>query len=73
MEQTRPTTKTAAEKRFSLLRLENVRCFEKVEIPLDPRLTVIIGENGAGKTTVVEAIASLSYGDEEGLQRYKIG
>ncbi len=41
------------EKRFSRLRIENLRCFEKVEIPLDPHLTVIIGENGAGKTTIV--------------------
>jgi predicted ATPase len=65
-------TTASSEKRFSRLRIENLRCFEKVEIPLDPRLTVIIGENGAGKTTVVEAIASLSYGDEEGLQSFPL-
>ena len=72
MEQTRRRIQTEAEKRFSLLRLENIRCFEKAEIPLDPRLTVVIGENGAGKTTVAEAIASLSYGDEEGLQSFPL-
>ena len=62
----------SGEKWFSRLRIENLRCFEKVEIPLDPHLTVIIGENGAGKTTIVEAIASLSYGDEEGLQSFPL-
>lgn len=47
---------------FTVLRLKNLRCFEEEEIPLDPRVTVIIGENGAGKTTVAEALASLSGG-----------
>jgi energy-coupling factor transporter ATP-binding protein EcfA2 len=49
-----------------------VRCFEDVEVPLDPRVTVIIGENGAGKTTIAEAMASLSAGDGEGLTAFPL-
>jgi len=43
--------------------LNNYRCFEHLEIDLHPRLTVFVGENGAGKTAVLDAIAS-------GLGRY---
>ena len=35
-----------AEPWFDRLRLTNVRCFEDVEVPLDRRVTVTIGENG---------------------------
>ena len=52
---------------FTALHLQNVRCFAETEIRLDPRLTVMIGENGAGKTTVAEVLASFPYGDAEGL------
>jgi energy-coupling factor transporter ATP-binding protein EcfA2 len=61
-----------SEGRFTTLRLKNLRCFEETEISLDPRITVIIGENGAGKTTVAEALASLSSGDEEGLRHFPL-
>lgn len=37
--------------------LQNFRCFEKLEIGLHKKLTVIIGANGAGKTSLLEAIA----------------
>ncbi len=57
---------------FTMLRLKNVRCFDEVEIPLDPRMTIIIGENGAGKTTMAEAMASLSYGEDEGLHDFPL-
>jgi recombinational DNA repair ATPase RecF len=53
---------TDSEGRFTALRLKNLRCFEEVDIPLDPRVIVIIGENRAGKTTVAAALASLSSG-----------
>jgi energy-coupling factor transporter ATP-binding protein EcfA2 len=47
--------------------LENVRCFVHAEVPLGERVTVIIGANGSGKTTIAEALASLAPGEGEGL------
>ncbi len=37
--------------------LKNFRCFEDLEIPLHPRLTVLVAENGGGKTSILDAIA----------------
>ncbi|MBI5562445.1 MAG: AAA family ATPase [Deltaproteobacteria bacterium] len=55
-----PTKETGAPQ--SLLRidgmtLENYRCFSKLEIAFDPRLTVIVAKNGCGKTAVLDAVA----------------
>lgn len=72
MARIRQNRHTGSEGRFTALRLQNVRCFDAVEIALDPRLTVIIGENGAGKTTVAEVMASLSYGEDEGLRHFPL-
>ena len=72
MARTRQNRHAGSEGRFTALRLQNVRCFDAIEIPLDLRLTVIIGENGAGKTTVAEAMASLSYGEDEGLRHFPL-
>ena len=55
---------------FNRLILKNVRCFAEADIVLDPRMTVIIGGNGAGKTTIVECLASMTHGDEEGLTTF---
>lgn len=38
------------------LDLENFRCYKKLHIDLDPRLTVVVGENGKGKTAIFDAI-----------------
>jgi predicted ATP-binding protein involved in virulence len=42
------------------LTLENFRCFEKAELgPFDPHFNLLIGENGAGKSSVLVALAEL--------------
>ena len=38
------------------IRLKNYRCFKDIELEFDNELTVLVGENGAGKTTVLSAI-----------------
>lgn len=44
--------------RLKKITLTNFRCFEKLELDLHPRLTVIVGENGAGKTAILDGIAA---------------
>lgn len=39
------------------LSLENFRAFEKLELEAGNRLTLLIGENGKGKTSILDAIA----------------
>ena len=41
--------------------LRNFRCFEELSIVFDPRLTIFVGENGRGKTAILDAIA-ISFG-----------
>lgn len=40
------------------LHLENYRCFERLVLKLEPDLTVLFAENGGGKTTLLNAIAT---------------
>ena len=35
--------------------LHNFRCFSDIEIKFNNRLTVVVGNNGAGKSTILEA------------------
>lgn len=44
--------------RLKKITLDNFRCFKTLEIDLHPRLTVVVGENGAGKTAVLDGIAT---------------
>lgn len=44
--------------RLKSVTLKSFRCFESLKLDLHPRLTVIVGENGAGKTAVLDGIAS---------------
>ena len=43
--------------RLEKLRLENFRCYEALDIGFDPQMTVIVGDNGKGKTAIFDAIA----------------
>jgi len=45
------------------LKINNFRCFEKLEVFFDDKLTVFIAENGGGKTALLDAVA-------EGLKAY---
>ncbi len=38
------------------LELSNFRCFKALTLPLHPRLNVFFGENGSGKSSILEAI-----------------
>lgn len=42
--------------RLDRLTLQNFRCFAECEIDLHPQLTVLIAENGRGKTAILDAI-----------------
>lgn len=42
---------------INTIRLKNFRGFETLELTLHPYLTLIIGENGAGKSAVLDALA----------------
>lgn len=44
------------------LRIHNLRCIEDASLELSPELTLISGANGAGKTSVLEAIFLLGRG-----------
>jgi DNA replication and repair protein RecF len=44
------------------LRIENLRCVESAELHFSPDLNLIAGENGAGKTSILEAIFLLGRG-----------
>lgn len=39
------------------IRLHNFRCFSELEMQFDSMLTVLVGDNGAGKTAVLEGLA----------------
>jgi predicted ATP-binding protein involved in virulence len=38
------------------LRVENFRCFSDLEVELHPRMTVLVAENGQGKSSVLDAV-----------------
>ena len=44
--------------KLNRIKLQNFRCFEHLNVEFHPRLTVIVAENGIGKTTILDAIAT---------------
>jgi DNA replication and repair protein RecF len=48
--------------RLARLWLTDFRCYEHVELALDPGCTVVTGSNGQGKTSLLEAVAWLATG-----------
>ena len=44
------------------LRIEGLRCLASAELDWGPGLNLVTGGNGAGKTSIVEAIHLLGYG-----------
>ena len=44
--------------RLDTLSLTNFRCFEQCEIGFHPNLTVLVAENGSGKTAVLDGVAA---------------
>jgi len=43
--------------RIKKLELHNFRCFENYELELTKRFTLLIGDNGSGKTAILDALA----------------
>jgi predicted ATP-binding protein involved in virulence len=43
--------------KLNSLKLENFRCFKSIKIDFDEQLTVLVAENGAGKTAILDGIA----------------
>ncbi|MCX7086470.1 MAG: AAA family ATPase [Methylococcales bacterium] len=44
--------------RIKKLELDNFRCFKEYELEFSDRFTLLIGDNGSGKTAILEALAS---------------
>lgn len=47
--------------RLEKIKIKNFRCYEEVELKLKPNYTVLVGINGSGKTSILDAI-SISLG-----------
>jgi DNA replication and repair protein RecF len=48
--------------RLAELRIDDLRCLAQVQLTLHPRLNLLTGDNGSGKTSVLEAIYLLGRG-----------
>lgn len=57
--------------RIDKLRLKNFRCFEDMEMTLHPNLNILIGINGAGKSTILDSLALALGGYLSGFDNIK--
>ena len=48
---------------FQSLLLKNFRNFDEVSVPLSPQINIFLGNNGQGKTNLLEALYLISNGD----------
>lgn len=53
--------------------IKNFRGIEELEIKFHPGVNILIGDNGSGKTTVLEALAVALGGYLQGIQNLKVG
>lgn len=47
--------------KIAKIEITNFRCFESIALRLHPKVNVIVGANGAGKTSILDAIAVALY------------
>jgi energy-coupling factor transporter ATP-binding protein EcfA2 len=59
--------------RIDRLELTNFRCFERATFTFAPGFNVLVGDNGAGKTAVLEALASGLDHALGGLSAHRLG
>ncbi len=62
---------TAAYPRVTRLILQDFRSYAALDLPVSRRLVALAGENGAGKTNLIEALSLLTPG--RGLRRAELG
>ena len=43
--------------RIDRAHIRNFKCFDETDLELNPRFTLLVGDNGAGKTTMLDALA----------------
>jgi len=54
---------------FKSINLQNIRVFEKGEFFFDKGVNLIVGQNGSGKTTILEALAVFSFGRFQSIEK----
>ncbi len=55
--------------KINTLKLQEFRCFEEYRLDFSDRFTLLIGDNGSGKTAVLDALASVVSGFLKGFRR----
>lgn len=61
----RVQSRTGTYQALTSVQLENIGVFEKLELVVDPHWTILLGNNGGGKSTVIRAITLALAGTDE--------